>query len=760
MLSFIKLSIFILTTFAKAQETYVVQTEDFKLHFITNKVETHQLNFEQPLNVIEDGRNELKETERNLITKFDKKMSELHLNRENSIQKANRIDQIFTTTDGIINFFGEHIFIEDVIIHPMVKQGIYMSASQEHIPAMVNNTIIITAITKLYLLDFYNYTSRSIKFTQLLYLYEMYKNIPRKDNEIYLNQKWWSFDSRITGIYVLKEKDGFNFMLKVVGKSDVALYKHKIHKNKSGKIPHIVLLVLMFSSIIYFNRNTKYELCVLKNKLYTGKFIKKNCLIYKVTHTFLEEHKRVYGNLKHGTLVNILNENEGFFFPYIITERTTQFKSITENVNSQDKIGSSSESLSCDNDSTVKISNFFNKEATSTQNLSSEAYKTFSDFFNTRVYDEIQQAEKNKVKKVLYLIIEGIEYLHSKNIIHGRLCPENIRLSEHKEIKIQNIFENNGWRSVKQIRNVKNKEYLNDCFDDLFSLGCLLHYYLAGYHPFDLRKFTKKERKSFRMDSFNNKKEAVEEQSVENTEYKPPVVSHIFQHSSKKTSLFDRIYNFISYLSVSFNYLTASINPVFISSIIFRKKSIQTYPHIYEKILSEETAKYIEYNILYNTYKIRLDDQVEHDLVYHCIKSPLTQTKLSLLCHPYFWDNARCLEFICDTSDFIETNPTFKSRLEKSKKIVFNGSWMDLLDPMMIRSVSVKRTYDQQSLCDLIRFIRNCHRHYQELKNNELFEVLEGKLFVYFSHIFPELLMFLYRSSILKNQPFLMKYYE
>lgn len=756
MLSAIKLSIFIISTFQKTLTTYVVQTEDSKLHFVSNKIETHQLNFEQPQNVIPDGQ------ERNLVTRFDKKHSELHLNsmsnttQSNLIQKANRIDQIFVTADGIINFFGDYVFIEDLVVHPIVSQGIYMAASQDHIPTIINNTIVITAISKLYLLDFYNYTSKSLKFTQLLYLYEMYKNIPRKDNEIYLNGKWWSFDCKITGVFVLKEKDGFNYMLKIVGQSDVALYKHKMSKKRPRRLPHIVAIVLVFVFILYFNRNTKYEFCILKNRLFAGKFIKKNCLIYKTSLSFLNEHKRVYGSLKHPALVTIFTENEGFFFPYIITERTSQFRSfIKREIDTQDN--TSSESLSCDADATVKIASFFTKEIDPKQITSN----SFSDFFNTRVYDEIQQTEKNKFKKELYSIIEGVEYLHSKGIIHGRICPENIRYSDCMEIKIQNIFDNSGWKSVKQLKNVKNSECSNDCFDDFFSLGCLLHYYLTGYHPFDLRKFSKSARKTYKKQKDgSSQKESSEEQLVDDkgtAEDSPP--TDVLQKFGLKI-MFDKICKLANSLLGIFKHAVFVGEPLLLVTRIFKRKSTQKYPHIYEKVLSEDIAKYIEYNILYNTYKMRLNDQVEHDLIYHCVKSPLTQTKLSLLCHPYFWDNARCLEFICDASDFIETNSNFKPRLEKSKKVVFSGSWMDSLDPIMIKSVSTKRTYDQQSICDLIRFIRNCHRHYQELRNKEFFEVLEGKLFIYFSHIFPELLMFLYRSPILKNQPFLMKYYE
>ncbi|ELA41279.1 IRE protein kinase [Vittaforma corneae ATCC 50505] len=833
--------------FSKSHETYVVQTSDNKLHFVTSTVESHQLYVDPSVRIVEDDGLTLREIEDRFALQLKENMT---ADSTSMIKKANRIDRIYVSQDGFIDVFGRKVFIDEILAHPMIEEGMYIAATQEHHPSIINKTVVIMAVTRIHLLDLFSLTSRVLKVSQVLYLYETFISIPKKEKEIFLNKKWWKFDSKIIAVYILKEKDGLNFMLRVFNRSDVAVYKHRIQRNSSKKLPILFVCSVVFSIIFYLNRNLRFESCIVKNKLYTGKFIKKDCLIYKVTNSFFKEHKRVYGDLKCSNLVNILNETEGWLYPVIVTENTIQFSppnDASKEENQNEKSSSSSEACSIENDRNLTNGHRGNMSREdilkdSDENQSMETSKTYAGYFASKIYDEAQQEFIKKFKNDLLIVVQSVRYLHSSGVVHGRISPENIRVSDNGQIKLQSMFDNQGWRSMKQLRNIKNKNYSPDESDDMFSLGCVLHYYLTGYHPFDLRDFIKKERKAFkktndRLSDYAQKKLGNEidtsckndteactlsdtplaENGISESRAKPcsqnilsrsKLLNCIFGFTTSAICCFKLRFarslillhrpafymcrSFVSSLSNLFGFTHKYLNfPVHTTVVVCKflsffkstykviltiwgciVKFVRKFPRLfletspaspslaYHRVLSDEISKYIEYNVLYSTYRIRLEDQVEHDLVYHCIKSPLTQAKFRLVSHPYFWDNSKCLEFICDASDFIETNSNFKPRLERSRKVVFLGSWIDYLDVSMVKSVSSKRTYDHQSICDLIRFIRNCHRHYQELRNEELFGTLEGKLFYYLSHKFPELLMFLYRNPVFKDQPVLRKYYE
>lgn len=831
---FLNLLLNICPIFSKSHETYVVQTSDSRLHFVTSTIETHQLYIDPLVKMIEDDGLALRKIDDGLSQQLRENVND---GSAGMIKKSNRIDRIYVSQDGFVDFFGRKIFIDEILVHPVIEEGIYIAATQEHHPSIINKTVVITAVTRVHLLDFFSLTSKLLKFSQVLYLYETFINIPKKEKEIFLNKKWWRFDSKIIAVYILKEKDGLNFMLRVLNKSDVAVYKHRAQKSSFRRLPALFVCAIVFSMALYLNRNLRFGSCIIKNRLYTGTFIKKECLIYKVTNSFFKEHRRVYGSLRYGSLVSTLSETEGWLYPVIVTENTVQFLppgDVSKGENQNEKSSTSSETFSADSERNLANGPKGDVPKESSESQSAVTLKTYADYFASKIYDEVRREAIKKLKADLLMTVQGVQYLHSSGVVHGRICPENVRVSDNGQIKLQSMFDNQGWRSIRQLKNIRNKSYRPDESDDMFSLGCILHYYLTGYHPFDLRDFIKKERKTFRKAadrlSDSTQKHSGSEPDIgcrNDTEgcvlpesilavsdaQSPDTKLNIQNAFSKlsflrwtlrsaesvvhclklcfvvpaallfrlasytrrlstssASSLLRLLCRYLSFphkiftckLTTSFKNVIGEYTPSFIRgfSRFFLKDSSISPSRIYHRIFSDDISKYIEYNVLYSTYRIRLEDQVEHDLVYHCIKSPATQAKFKLVSHPYFWDDSKCLEFICDASDLIETNPNLKPRLERSRKVVFLGSWADYLDASMVRSVSSKRTYDPQSICDLIRFIRNCHRHYQELRNEELFGTLEGKLFFYLSHRFPELLMFLYRNPVFKSHPVLRKHYE
>ncbi|KAM0680330.1 bifunctional endoribonuclease/protein kinase ire1 [Glugoides intestinalis] len=754
---------------ANRRNSFVVQTTDGKLHFITDKVASHQLFIDSSVKLVENNEPELKK----LAEEFTQKQ-DVALQKGSSVVKANRIDRIFVSHDGYIDIFGRRVYFEDILLYPLVDNGIYISASQNHIPKLINKTVVITADTRIQLLDLYCFSSKILTFKQVLYLSEIYMNIQKTENRIYLNKKWWDFDTRIIAVYVLKEKEGLNFMLRVFGKTEIAIYKHKTSHKGHGKKSVIIITIAVCSLLFWFYRNLIFETYILEKKLYIGKFIKKRCLIYQISGSFLKEYRKSYGKFKHNSIVNNLTEIEGWVSRYLVTEFTHQF--FTSSIFTSQK-----QKLEASGDSSVPEAGL-----SSPEKPPAASFKTYADYFNNVVYDEAKILEIAKLKKQMLGIAKTIEYLHSIGIVHGRLCPENIRVTENSNIKLQNMFENSGWRSCNQLQNIKNKSYKPDETDDLLTIGCIFHYYLTGYSPFDLRGFVKKQRKSFKniTDQSFPVSDITKCKEEENSNQQDNVIKVEAKENLRRvTSILMRInlltkslYNFfikdmplraIKKLQ-QMTFVSSCIKPVnFVGNIrrcvlkfFFYRESDESISKIYFKVLDDEAARYVEYNVIYNTFKIRLDDQVEHDLIYHCIKAPITKQTPKISFHPYFWTSIKCMEFICDVSDFLETNQNFKPKIEKCKRIVFSRPWIEYIDISMVRSMSLKRSYDYQSLCDLIRFIRNSHRHYQELRNKETFEILDGKIFYYFSHTFPEILMLLYRSTIFIDQIALKKYYQ
>lgn len=744
---FLNVAIFMLNTTVNGRDTYVVQTNDFVLHFVTDRIESYPLDL-----ITSDGsanQNEHHSVQQynangtwnepiasSLVPKIDGDAYKESIapgrgyntwnadgQKEKQIRKVSRVDRIVLDNSGLTLPNGRKIYIEDLLMYPMVDNGIYLSATQDHIPRLINNTMVVIANFKVYILDLYDYSSKTMKFNQILHLYDTFMNLNIVNNRIFLNGRSWDFDAKINAVFILKEKDGFNFMLRVMDGSEINVYRPCTRRNYRNLVLAIFPLIFM----IFYGRNLKYGRCVSKReKVYLGAFVKEKCLIYQVNACILQSARKICSVTKHCSMVNVLYDGSWLFWPIIVTERTFQLNLSRGNNNALCSLCS-------------------------------------------------------KTKESIRTIVEAIEFLHSKGIVHSRICPENFRVTEHGHVRVQSIFTNVGWRSIGQLRNVRNMKYETSVSDDVFSLGCVIHYYLTGFHPFDLKNFVKVQRKSNKTSLLSGESSTQRVCSCsihQNTkctisknngcvELLTSTESGIQVHSDSLRHDCSNVCNGSTRPDHGRKY--GKIQNVFSNCHIigiWRKivKYIRGFSAVrdsmyFDRILDEESTVSIEYNILFSTYKIRIEDQVEHDLVYHCLRAPSAQTGASLSNHPYFWDFTRTMDFICDVSDFVETSSHLKPRLERHKRVVFEGSWIDYLDPSVSVNVKNRRSYDYHSLCDLVRFIRNCQRHYQELKNREFFEKIDGRTGYYFTNTFPELFMFLYRNPVFRGQHAFEKYY-
>jgi len=574
------------------------------------------------------------------------------------------------------------------------------------------------------------------------------------NTEVYLNKKWWQFNSNVIAVYVLREENGLNFMLRVIDRSAVALYKHRIQKSHTTKLAIIIPCILALLVILYLNRNLKFGQCIIKDLIYTGMFVKNPCLIYRVSNRLLKEYRRAFGPKKLSGVVTVLSESEGWMHPLMVTEMTYQFRPVRP-------------------DQTIF-----------TPSPGEGPLKSRTEQIILRASNREHQDMIRGFKDGLFAVVKCVEEIHSHEIAHGRICPENVRVATNGQIKLQCMIDSQGWRSPRQLKSLKSKGLRAKESDDLFSLGCLLHFYLTGYHPYDSRDFKMKQRKSDKdAPNWHTKDdEASGDMPIVDTDSPHRVdkgrkASESVLHGIRSALywLLRQAYGMmlLGLQSMLRRLILCVLPTTLVTTVytavttahaqtlgrVFKGSPLIPADQIHTRMLPDEISRHIEFNILYGTRGLRLTNQVEYDMIYHCFKSSANELNLKLTAHPFFWNDSKCLEFICDVSDFIETNSALKPRVEKNSHVVFVGSWMEYLDEAIVKGASSKRNYDHQSVCDLIRLIRNCHRHYQELKGGAMFDLLEGNLFFYLSSVFPGLLMYLYRSPVFKNQLVLQKYY-
>jgi len=655
------------------------------------------------------------------------------------IKRASRLDKVILK-DGYLLVNSFKIYVEDLLLHPSIIDEIYISASQEQIPKMIKGyfstycknayTLVVMADVKIRLFDLYDYSSRTIQFSQILHLYDVFLKLEILEDEnakyrVFLNGKLWVFDKKIAAVYMLKEKNGINYMLKVCNdKSQLKPYNYRIRTHSNAKTLTITISVLFLSLVLWFylSKNISYTKLLSKpESMYLGKFNKKDALIYHVNRDVLTLNTQIYPEIKDGNLVNMFYEGFHMFNRVLVTEKTLQL-------------------------------NFGDKRLVSMR-------------------DGDKKDRFRAFKSVVRDIARTVESFHEKNLCHSRICPENLRIVYSSQnvchVRVQSIFNNLGWKSAGQMKDGPKQgedSQVLSIQDDVFSLGCVIHYYLTGFHPFDLR------------DDVNNIKDSV----CDNI--KDPVINNILDNSVQNV-IFSKDSNLdeqndpdkeIKASEDAFACLSKDNLGIHLAFLKLVKKKIRKFfarlfqismlanndrEEYFKRILDKDSISHIEYNIIFNTYKLRVKEQVVHDLIYHCIKAPGASSKFLISQHPFFWNFPKVVDFLCDASDFIETHPSTKPKLEKNKKKIFGNSWDQLVDPLILTDLCSRRNYDYKSLTDLIRLVRNCHRHFIELKNRDFFEKFEGKVGEYFNDKFPELLMFLYRHSTFKDQKDFKRYY-
>lgn len=715
----------------KPNELY--KDDDINLTSVTDKLHSNYCDLRFKSNSIKNSMEKMEQRNQSLnrINDFDKQ-------RSNELKKISRISQITVSEEGIIRIGGMQIYVEDLLFSPKIIDGIYVSASQDNIPKLLNGVLIVIADIKINFLDLYFLSNKTVKITKILHLYNTYRklkiieefNDSQYTSKIFLNGKFWTFNKKIISVYLLKHQNGFMCMLKIRKSkySDLYLDIHrsgnKLHYFKIIIATFIIFLATFSFLFLYYLKNLIILQRISKSeRIYLGKYNGKDSIVYRINKETLSIIRELTADVKNGSLVNVYFEGNHFFQPICITERTLQFNA-------------------------------------------SDWYKLYLQ--NSKTYKE----ELLRFLKQLAITIEAI---HAKGLVHSRLCPENIRIIRNRNINhigLQMIFSNYGWRSKNQIRSKASKPYSPTAADDVFSLGCIIHYFLTGFNPYgpglknpkaldETNKIVGSTLTDTALiDDDVNVKDCNEREEVENVLFN---VTNSQYNEKKALSNQERnkIFNFV-YKKIKIAYSTAKMYCLSgiskTNEFFFKSKNIldiDMKKKYFQRVFDHNDSEMVEYNIMFNEYQIVLKNQIEYDLIYHCLK----YTTFLVSEHPLFWNYHRKTEFVCDCSDFVQTNPGVKGKLEKNKNKIFIGTWNKYIDQSIAINLTCRRLYDFTSLCDLMRFIRNCQRHSMELLNRNFFDKYSEKNAEYFMITFPDLFIYLYRSTAFRTETDFKKYY-
>lgn len=154
-------------------------------------------------------------------------------------------------------------------------------------------------------------------------------------------------------------------------------------------------------------------------------------------------------------------------------------------------------------------------------------------------------------------------------------------------------------------------------------------------------------------------------------------------------------------------------------------------------------------------------------------RNPSTRPTAAQICsHPFFWNSAKRLLFLCEFSDRLETdtdNTTPGSHIvdkfviERQASKIIGTSWHTKIDSRLFNNVQKFRSYDTSSVRDCLRLLRNKHHHFDELPSDLKESVIptQGSLLQYFEDKFPNLLYHCYsicREYLVRDDPLVVKY--
>lgn len=179
-----------------------------------------------------------------------------------------------------------------------------------------------------------------------------------------------------------------------------------------------------------------------------------------------------------------------------------------------------------------------------------------------------------------------------------------------------------------------------------------------------------------------------------------------------------------------------------------------------EKIEREVNIVKNHYNLSHLSHSIEAQHLIQRMISQNPDERPTTR---EVLAHPFFWDEKKKLNFLQEASDVFECEDKAAQiilDLESEASKILGDSWCKRVDKLFIDNLGKFRKYQENSVRDLLRVIRNKKNHFQDLPQDV--KILLGPLptgfFNYFNDRFPYLLMHVYQiisspSYLHRNSP-------
>ena len=122
-----------------------------------------------------------------------------------------------------------------------------------------------------------------------------------------------------------------------------------------------------------------------------------------------------------------------------------------------------------------------------------------------------------------------------------------------------------------------------------------------------------------------------------------------------------------------------------------------------------------------------------------------------ILSHPLFYDGGKKMRVFTEVSEFINSPNAKDEGLQKlfneNYQSVIGAKWTSAVDEYLILDAQLKRSYDHESLTDLVAFIRNKYLHEAIIPDNEEIKKIYNSAedyFDYFNTLFPNLFLYMY----------------
>lgn len=173
-----------------------------------------------------------------------------------------------------------------------------------------------------------------------------------------------------------------------------------------------------------------------------------------------------------------------------------------------------------------------------------------------------------------------------------------------------------------------------------------------------------------------------------------------------------------------------------------------------------------------NNFTLDEDKSVMATILIRAMIEPIAELRPPIshvLKYPLFWSKADQLQFLQDVSDRIDKADSKCEVLRKveckKRKLFGLSKWTERLsEDLRSESTSRKhRSYNENSVRHLLRYIRNKKHHYGELDSDvktSLGDIPDGMM-DYFGSRFPELLPHVYQAmQLCKEEPVFRDYYE